>query len=62
MGPRLRLKADSDISGCPADDQAILTCLKTYGTILADNGSAIFITGTPDRRWSNDNTGGPSGP
>jgi hypothetical protein len=22
--------------------------------ILADNGSAIFITGTPDSRWNND--------
>ena len=54
MGLRLRLKADFDISGYPADDQVILTCLKKYGLILADNGSAIFITGTPDSRWNND--------
>ena len=54
MGLRLRLKSDFDISGYPADDQVILTCLKTYGMILADNGSAIFITGTPDSRWNND--------
>ncbi|HMD85067.1 MAG TPA: hypothetical protein VKO18_10240 [Terriglobia bacterium] len=54
MGLRLRLKADFDISGYPADDQVILTCLKTYGLILADNGSAIYITGTPDKRWNND--------
>jgi len=39
MGLRLRLKSDFDISGYPADDQVILTCLKTYGMILADNGS-----------------------
>jgi len=54
MGLRLRLKADFDISSYPADDQVILTCLKTYGLILADNGSAIYITGTPDSRWNND--------
>jgi hypothetical protein len=54
MGLRLRLKADFDISGYPADDQVILTCMKKYGLILADNGSAIFITGTPDSRWNND--------
>jgi len=54
MGLRLRLKADFDISSYPADDQVILTCMKNYGLILADNGSAIFITGTPDSRWNND--------
>jgi len=53
MGLRLRLKADFDISSYPADDQVILTCMKKYGLILADNGSAIFITGTPDSRWNN---------
>jgi hypothetical protein len=54
MGTRLRLKASFDISGYPADDQVILTALKKYGIILADNGSAIFISGTPDNRWNND--------
>ncbi len=38
MGTRLRLKASFDISGFPADDQVILTALKKYGMILADNG------------------------
>ena len=28
--------------------------LKPYGMILADNGSAWFITGTPDHRWNDD--------
>src|SRR5690242_3856745 len=55
MGTRLRLKASFDISGYPADDQVILTALKKYGMILADNGSAIFISGTPDNRWNNNN-------
>ena len=54
MGLRLRLKADFDISGYPADDQVILTCMKKYGLILADNGSGIFVSGVPDSRWNND--------
>jgi hypothetical protein len=53
MGLRLRLKASFDISGYPADDQVILTALKKYGLILADNGSAMFISGAPDNRWNN---------
>ena len=55
MGTRLRLKASFDISGFPSDDQVILTALKKYGMILADNGSAIFISGAPDNRWNNTN-------
>ena len=53
MGTRLRLKASFDISSYPADDQVILTALKKYGMILADNGSGIFISGVPDNRWNN---------
>src|ERR1051326_7223650 len=55
MGTRLRLKASFDISGYRSEEQVILTALKKYGMILADNGSAIFISGTPDDRWNNTN-------
>ena len=55
MGTRIRLKASFNISGYPADDQVILTAMKKYGMILADNGSAIFISGVPDDRWNNTN-------
>src|SRR5215471_2462191 len=55
MGLRLRLKASFDISGYPADDQVLLTAMKKYGLILADNGSGIFISGAPDSRWNNAN-------
>ena len=55
MGLRLRLKASFNISTYPADDQVILTALKTYGMILADNGSAMFVSGAPDTRWNNTN-------
>jgi hypothetical protein len=53
MGTRLRLKSSFNISGFSAHNQVILTALKKYGMILADNGSAIFITGAPDPRWNN---------
>jgi hypothetical protein len=53
MGMRLRLKAGFDISAFSAQNQVILRALKQYGLILADNGSAIFISGAPDSRWDN---------
>jgi len=54
MGQRFRLRADFDQSGFPAEVQVILTALKKYGMILADNGSALYISGVPDPRWSDD--------
>lgn len=54
MGLRLRLKADYDISGFPSEIRVILQAFKTYGIILADNGSAWYISGMPDERWDND--------
>ena len=54
MGMRVRLKADFDISGFAPEVQAILRALKTYGMILADNGSDNFISGAPDKRWNVD--------
>ena len=53
MGMRMRLKASFDISGFPPNDQVILTTLKQYGVIVADNGGAMFISGAPDERWNN---------
>jgi hypothetical protein len=54
MGLRVRLKAGLDISGYPKQARVVLQALKTYGMILADNGSSWFISGAPDPRWSND--------
>jgi hypothetical protein len=53
MGTRLRLRDSFGISGFSPQNQVILTALKKYGMILADNGSAIFISGAPDSRWNN---------
>jgi hypothetical protein len=55
MGLRFRLKASFDITPFPADVQVILQALKTYGMILADNGSAWYMSGVPDERWNNTN-------
>ncbi|MFN7998931.1 MAG: hypothetical protein U0Q18_35230 [Bryobacteraceae bacterium] len=57
MGMRLRLKASFGISGFSAANQVILTAMKKYGLILADNGSGIYISGAPDSRWNNDDLG-----
>jgi hypothetical protein len=53
MGMRMRLKASFDISGFSPANQVILTALQQYGMILADNGSAIYISGMPDSHWNN---------
>ncbi len=54
MGQRFRLKAGFDISGFSPQIQVILTAFKRYGIILADNGSAWYISGAPDPNWDND--------
>ena len=55
MGQRFRLKASFDISPYPAEVQVILRALKKYGMMIADNGSAWYLSGAPDDRWNNSN-------
>ena len=54
MGARLRLKASVDITRFPAPVQRIFQAMKTYGLIVADNGTDMYVTGTNDARWDND--------
>lgn len=54
MGARLRLKASKNISGYPAYIQRIFRAMQTYGVIVADNGSDMYISGAMDGRWNND--------
>ncbi len=54
MGLRLRLKASVDISGFPPQSRIVLTALKRYGMILADNGSPWYVSGAPDSHWDDD--------
>lgn len=53
MGLRLRLKASVNISSFSPQNRVILTALKHYGMIVADNGSNWYISGAPDNRWNN---------
>ncbi len=54
MGQRFRLKASVSISGMPKQARVVAQALKTYGAILADNGSSWYLSGTQDSRWDND--------
>jgi hypothetical protein len=54
MGARFRLKASFDLSRFTGQAKVVLTALKRYGMILADNGSPWYITGAPDPRWDDD--------
>ncbi len=54
MGMRVRLKASFDITGFSTNNQVILRALKTYGMIVADNGSDWYISGAPDARWDDE--------
>ena len=54
MGLRLRLKAGVNISGFGPQSRVILLALKRYGMILADNGSAYYVSGAPHPSWDDD--------
>jgi hypothetical protein len=54
MGSRFRLKASFDLTPYHGASLVILTALKRYGMIVADNGSSWYVSGAPDPRWSND--------
>lgn len=55
MGMRVRLKASYVIpSTFTKETRALLTAMKTYGLIVADNGGNWFVSGAPDDRWNND--------
>jgi hypothetical protein len=54
MGQRFRLKASFNISSYSPQTQIILQALKTYGMIVADNGTDWYISGAPDPGWQDD--------
>ena len=45
MGARFRLKAGVDISTLNPQSKVVAQALKDYGLIVADNGSAFYLTG-----------------
>ena len=52
MGLRLRLKASFDISAFTGPALVVVTALKQYGVILADNGSSWYLSGDSDDAWT----------
>jgi hypothetical protein len=54
MGLRLRLKASYPTGRFHGQARVILTALKRYGMLVADNGSDWYITGGSDRRWNDE--------
>ena len=54
MGQRVRLRRGFDVSSFPRQSRVVLRALKRYGAIVADNGSAWYVSGAPHRGWDND--------
>ena len=54
MGARFRLNPGFSLpsSACDAHCQTVLTTMKTYGLIVADNGSNWYFQGSADPRWT----------
>lgn len=61
LGTRLRLRQDFTLSSYPsgatAADRAamdrVVAAMKTYGLIVADTGSDMYVSGAYDTRWNN---------
>jgi hypothetical protein len=54
LGQRLRLKRSVDLSRLPRQARIVAEAMRRYGLIVADHGSAWFLSGAPDARWDND--------
>jgi hypothetical protein len=54
MGQRVRLKRGFDVSRFPPQARVVLRALQRYGALVADNGSAWYVSGAPSPRWNND--------
>ena len=51
MGARFRLKSSYNPAGYGAEARTVITAMKNYGLVLADNGSPWFFQGAQDSRW-----------
>ena len=54
MGERVRLRRSFSPAGYPRQARVVLRALKTYGALVADNGSAWYVSGAPSSGWDND--------
>lgn len=57
MGLRFRMKESYDCSDYSSEAQVVCKALKTFGMIVADNGSNWYLSGAPDPRWDDDRIG-----
>ncbi len=55
MGLRLRLKAGYGLGRFSGPAKTIALAMKSYGLIVADNGSNWYFSGSSDRRWDDEN-------
>jgi hypothetical protein len=51
MGARFRMKAGFDASGFSDRVRAVITAMKHFGLVLADNGSPWYFTGEQNAHW-----------
>jgi hypothetical protein len=51
MGARFRLRPGFSTAGYAAGARAVIRAMKTYGLVLADNGSPWFFQGEQSSRW-----------
>ena len=51
MGARFRLRASYHPSGFGPKARAVVRAMKTYGLVLADNGSPWYFQGTASSKW-----------
>jgi hypothetical protein len=52
MGLRVRLKASFTLATPTPEAQTLVTALKKYGMLLADNGSDWYLSGETNDGWS----------
>ncbi len=53
LGMRVRLKASFDTSGFSGPAKVLVTAMKKYGMILADNGTDWYVSGEESDAWGN---------
>ena len=51
MGARARLRADFSLAGYSRNAQVVIKAMKTYGVIVADNGSDWYFQGDASTQW-----------
>ncbi|MBI2704191.1 MAG: hypothetical protein HYX32_02705 [Actinobacteria bacterium] len=54
MGAWMRLKSTVNPDNYDPYLRPIIVALKTYGAVVADNGSPFYMSGAPDERWDNE--------